>query len=150
GSILVTEMTGSFQHLPALITVSMTAYIVADLLKSRPIYDQLLDRVLIKKQRKSQKSHSNANTVLEAVVCLGSQLEGKMIKDVNWPQHCLLINIKRGEEQIIPRGDTKIITGDYLNILTDEKQASRIKPSLLQMAGHIQSAVHEISDSANK
>lgn len=138
GCILVTEMTGSFEHLPALITVSMTAYIVADLLKSKPIYDQLLDRALARGRHESRDANSGANTVLEAVVCMGSQLEGKMIRDVTWPRHCLLINIKRGEEQIIPRGDTKIAAGDYLNILTNEKQAGRLKPTLLQMAGHKQ------------
>jgi H+/Cl- antiporter ClcA len=64
GSILITEMTGSFEHLPALITVSMTAYIVADLLKSRPIYDQLLNRVLARGQHESLEENPNASTVL--------------------------------------------------------------------------------------
>ncbi len=146
GSILITEMTGSFEHLPALITVSMTAYIVADLL-SRPIYDQLLNRVLAKGHRKAMDVNTSAtNTVMEVVVCLGCQLEGKMIRDITWPQHCLLINIKRGEGQIIPRGDTKILAGDYLNILTNEKQAHRHKQTLLQMAGHEQSEWHDQLD----
>ncbi|PKM76111.1 MAG: ClC family H(+)/Cl(-) exchange transporter [Firmicutes bacterium HGW-Firmicutes-15] len=143
GSILITEMTGSFEHLPALIAVSMTAYIVADLLKSRPIYDQLLNRLLARGGHEALDVNTSANTVLEAVVCLGSQLEGKRIRDVTWPQHCLLINIKRGEEQIIPRGDTKIIAGDYLNILTNEKQAYKLKRTLLQMAGYEQAERHD-------
>ncbi|MGI5921218.1 MAG: ClC family H(+)/Cl(-) exchange transporter [Syntrophomonadaceae bacterium] len=135
GSILVTEMTGSFEHLPALVTVSMTAYMVADLLKSQPIYDQLLDRILAHNKYKYRNEHSGDSTVLEVVVCLGSFLEGKMIKDVLWPKHCLLINIKRGEKQIIPRGDTKIKAGDYLSILTSEGQAHNVRHDLLQMGG---------------
>ncbi len=135
GSILITEMTGSFEHLPALITVSMTAYIVADLLKSKPIYDTLLHRLLARKSGSSEELFKSENTVLEAVVTLGSQLEGKMIKDIRWPRNCLLINIKRGEDHIIPSGDTRIIAGDYLNILTSDEQAAAIKPTLLQMAG---------------
>jgi len=140
GSILITEMTGSFEHLPALITVSMTAYIVADLLKSKPVYDTLLNRVLAKGKHESLDVNPSASTVMEAVVCMGSQLEGKVIRDITWPRNCLLINIKRGEEQVIPRGDTKIMAGDYLNILTNEKQANRYKPALVNMAGHDQSS----------
>jgi H+/Cl- antiporter ClcA len=137
GSILITEMTGSFEHLPALITVSMAAYIVADLLKSRPIYDQLLNRVLARGKRATTDLYRSGNTVLEAVVSLGSELDGKVIKDISWPRNCLLINIKRGEDEIIPSGDTRIIAGDYLNILTSEKQAPKIKHALLHMAGII-------------
>lgn len=139
GSILIMEMTGSFEHLPALITVSMTAYIVADLLKSRPIYDQLLNRILARGNQELAEENVNANTILETVIFMGSELEGKMIKDVRWPKHCLLVNIKRGEEQIIPRGDTKIKAGDYIIILTNEKEAHKHKPTLLQMAGYEQS-----------
>lgn len=49
GSILIAEMTASFEQLPALITVSMMAYIVTDLLNSQPIYDLLYQRRLAKK-----------------------------------------------------------------------------------------------------
>lgn len=138
GSILIMEMTGSFEHLPALITVSMTAYIVADLLKSGPIYDKLLSRILARGDQESLDENVNANTIIETVIFMGSQLEGKMIKDVRWPKDCLLVNIKRGEEQIIPLGDTKLKAGDYLNILTNEKAAHKYKQTLLAMAGYEQ------------
>lgn len=49
GSILIAEMTASFEQLPALVTVSMIAYIVTDLLNSQPIYDLLYQRRLAKK-----------------------------------------------------------------------------------------------------
>ncbi len=137
GSILITEMTGSFEHLPALITVSMTAYIVADLMNSKPIYDTLLHRLLAKRSNGTANLSENGNTVLEVVVSLGSQLDGKMIKDTRWPRNCLLISIKRGEEEIIPSGDTRIVAGDYLHIITSENQAPEIKPILLHMAGLI-------------
>ncbi|MEN6350691.1 MAG: TrkA C-terminal domain-containing protein [Syntrophomonas sp.] len=50
----------------------------------------------------------------------------------------LLVNIKRGESHVIPGGDTLILAGDYINILTGEKQARKVKRVLLQMAeyGH--------------
>lgn len=136
GSILIMEMTGSFAHLPALIAVSMTAYIAADLLNSKPIYDQLLNRILTRGKITLTDINANGNTILETIVCVGSQLEGKMIKDVVWPQHCLLINIKRGEAEIIPKGDTKIKAGDYLNIIINENQVNKSNRILRQMAGN--------------
>lgn len=137
GSILITEMTGSFEHLPALITVSMTAYIAADLLNSKPIYDLLLHRILAKQSDDGKNLYRSGNTVLEAVVSLGCQLDGKMIKDIHWPAKCLLISVKRGAEEIIPSGNTRLIAGDYLDFLTTQNDAAQIKPSLLKMAGII-------------
>ena len=46
GSILILEMTGSFQHMLALLVVSLTAYVISDLTVGRPVYDELLDRAL--------------------------------------------------------------------------------------------------------
>lgn len=46
GSILILEMTGSFQHMLALLVVSLTAYVISDLMGGRPVYDELLDRAL--------------------------------------------------------------------------------------------------------
>ena len=46
GSILILEMTDSFQHMLALLVVSLTAYVISDLTGGRPVYDELLDRAL--------------------------------------------------------------------------------------------------------
>ena len=53
GSILILEMTGSFQHMLALLVVSLTAYVISDLTGGRPVYDELLDRVLGKSKKNS-------------------------------------------------------------------------------------------------
>lgn len=49
GIILIFEMTGSLSHLLPITTVSIIAYIVADLLKSKPIYESLLENLLKKR-----------------------------------------------------------------------------------------------------
>ena len=43
GIILLVEMTGSLSHLLPLTVVSIVAYVTADLLKSNPIYESLLE-----------------------------------------------------------------------------------------------------------
>jgi CIC family chloride channel protein len=46
GLALVAEMTGNFALIPMMLVVSAVAAVTADFLGARPIYDQLLDRML--------------------------------------------------------------------------------------------------------
>lgn len=48
GVVLITEMTGNFMNLLALATVAFVAYGVADYLNGRPVYEQLMDKMLRK------------------------------------------------------------------------------------------------------
>lgn len=68
------------------------------------------------------------NNLLEFVVEMGSIVEGKHISEVNWPKDCLLVSIKRGEKEIIPRGYVKIENGDYIVALVNiDKRANVIE-----------------------
>lgn len=136
GSILITEMTGSFTHLLALIAISMTAYVVTDILNSKPIYEELLHRALAKRKAEEVYGHEAGNKVIvETDVCIGSQLDGKTIKEVSWPLNCLIVSIRRGDIELIPNGNTKIKAGDTIYALVDEAKLGEIKPSLLLLGG---------------
>lgn len=134
GSILITEMTGSFSQLLPVIIVSMAAYVASDILKGKPIYDQLLQRLLLNKNDDFKQSDLHKKTLLEIAVCLGSDLDHQQVKDVKWPSNCLIVGIRRGEAEIIPHGDTTILAGDYLNILTNEAQAPKTNKALRLLA----------------
>ena len=56
--------------------------------------------------------------VIELAVCSGSSVSGKLIKDIPWPPNTLLVDVKRGESQLIPAGDTRLLSGDFIYILT--------------------------------
>ncbi|HYE84686.1 MAG TPA: ClC family H(+)/Cl(-) exchange transporter [Clostridia bacterium] len=133
GSILITEMTGSFSHLLSVAIVSVVAYTTADILGSKPIYESLLDRMIDKGSNKFQ-GDSKTKVIIETAVCMGSLLEGKRVKELKWPSNCLLVSIKRGEKEIIPKGDTEIYAGDYIITLANENKASEIRESLTSMA----------------
>ncbi len=135
GTILITEMTGSFSHLLSLALVSIVAYMVADLLGSKPIYESLLERILHKQGEGIASGNERTKSILEFAVCMGSKLDGKQIKEIKWPTHCLLVSVKRGEQEIIPKGDTLIWPGDYLIVLTNEDKVSEINDTLTQMVG---------------
>ena len=64
---------------------------------------------------------------------MGSYLDGKQIKEVKWPSHCLLVSVKRGGDEILPKGDTVIYPGDYLVVLTNEDKVSKINDALILM-----------------
>lgn len=126
GTILITEMTGSFNHLLSLAIVSVIAYIVADVFGSKPVYEALLEKILKNNGEKISIGNKKNKIILEYPVSIGSKLDGKQIKEIKWPSRCLLVAVRRGEEEIIPKGDTLIYPGDYLVVLTSEDRVSKI------------------------
>lgn len=134
GCILISEMTGSLNHLLSLAIVSIVAFIVADILGSKPIYESLLERILKNKDpNDNYVGDERSKILLEVAVQMGSLLDRKKIKDVKWPLDSLLVSIKRGNEDIIPNGNSLIIAGDYLIVLVDEMDAANSKQLLLKM-----------------
>ncbi len=128
GSVLITEMTGSFSHFPEMIAVCLIAYITADFVKSRPVYDLLLERSMRKTRLPTTNETAVATrTVSEMVVCMGSQLDGRRIKEVEWPSNCLLLSVRRGEREMVPEGDIELAVGDYLYVSIDKGYAGKIK-----------------------
>ncbi|MCG4775127.1 TrkA C-terminal domain-containing protein, partial [Lawsonibacter sp. DFI.5.51] len=60
---------------------------------------------------------------MEVAIHLGCEIEHKKIKDVKWPENCLIVSITRGGKEIIPSGDTTLLGGDYLTIMADEENS---------------------------
>lgn len=119
GIILITEMTGSFSHLLSLTVVSLTAYIVADLLKSVPIYDSLLNNLLKKNNIEEYHSESTKKILITNVVHFGSRVDNVTVKSIGLPDNILIVSIKRGEASIVPKGNTVIRAGDEILTITD-------------------------------
>lgn len=119
GIVLIIEMTGSFHHLLSLSVVSIISYIVADGVKSIPIYDSLLDNQLKSKDLFFNEVESSKKIMIDSIVQYGSSIANKKIKDITWPKRSLLVSVKRMDKDIIPKGDTVIKEGDYLLLITD-------------------------------
>lgn len=132
GTILITEMTSSLEHLFPLVIVSLCAYLTAEVCKSKPIYSHLLEIALQKRKQKINSNErpspdNNARSVIEAVVNCGSVVDGRLIKHIRWPQGTLLVDIKRGGNDLIPNGETEIRAGDYLYILTHINDSEKVR-----------------------
>lgn len=133
GIILITEMTGSFTNLLPIGIVCLTAYMMAEVFRSQPVYEVLLERFLHGKKAMG-KSGSTDKVILEIPVHQGSRLDGVCIGAFQWPAHCLIVSVKRGTEEIIPTGGLMLQAGDSLVILTSERQSPFVLEAVRQVA----------------
>jgi NhaP-type Na+/H+ and K+/H+ antiporter len=116
GVVLLLEMTGSFINLLPLLVVSLAAYVTADLLKSKPVYNSLLEN-LLNSSINTGKKESSGKITAEFIVQYGSQAAGQAVKNLHLPENCLLIAVRREGKDIIPSGETVIQEDDYLIFL---------------------------------
>ncbi len=134
GIILIFEMTGSFSQLLSLSVVSIVAYIVANLLHSKPIYESLLENIL-KRQGKTVPQQEGEKLLYEYVVRHGAWAERKRVKEIAWPPNCLLVAIKRNDAELIPKGKTKMRAGDTIVILTEEAELATVCQQMEHICG---------------
>ena len=126
GSVLVLEMTGSFGHMLPLICVSMAAYIAADLLHGKPVYEALLNRSL-ERQERVRTAVRRHRVMLELLVGEGSSLSGVQLRQSALPPHALLVNVMRGGVQQPPEPEMLLLAGDLLYILTDDADINALE-----------------------
>jgi H+/Cl- antiporter ClcA len=131
GVVLLLEMTGSFVNLLPLLVVSLVAYVTADLLKSKPVYDSLLEN-LVNGGALAGKKESGKITV-EFIAQYGSKAAGQAVKDLHLPKDCLLIAARREGKDIIPSGSTVIQADDYLVFLLQLKDEAEYRKMLIQL-----------------
>lgn len=74
---------------------------------------------------------------MEFAVHIGSQVEGKLISQVTWPDKCLVVAIYRGAEEIIPRGNTMIVGGDMLLVMVNKDESQEMLDLLTLMTSKI-------------
>ncbi|MCH4167334.1 MAG: ClC family H(+)/Cl(-) exchange transporter [Megasphaera sp.] len=130
GTILIMEMTSSYEHLLVLCTASMVALVVAQLCHGQPIYEALMNRMLAKKR--PAVPDSERRNIIELTVTSGSAVDGKYIGRIHWPAHVALVDIKRGSSELVPDIDTRLHTGDYIYVLTDSVEGAEAVRNLVE------------------
>lgn len=119
GIILIFEMTGTVSQLFSLAVVSICAYIVATLMGSEPIYESLLKNLL--RKRGDRPGEDKGEKVLKQFVIMhGSQAAGRLVREIEWPEKCLLVAVRRGEQEMIPKGSTRLLPSDSVVLMTNE------------------------------
>ena len=128
-SILLTaEMAGSLIHMLPVAACAFIALLLSDVLKIEPIYEALLERFVEKNGHSLPMQEKGG--LLEFPVEFGSKAAGKMVSEIEWPKGSLIVGLRRGVKEFVPRGDTKIMPGDYLVILSSEDDEDIIRDSV--------------------
>lgn len=128
GVILITEMTGDFSNFLSLALVAVSAYVVAEILKGKPIYNQLLDRILEKQGEK--KDPRGEKVLVDADVYYGSEMDGEPLSKLEAPRGSLVVSIERDGVELVPNGKTILKGGDKIVVLCDEYQMARVESVL--------------------
>ncbi|MDK2821133.1 MAG: hypothetical protein PWP31_1098 [Clostridia bacterium] len=124
GIVLILEMTGDYQHMLFLLFTCVISYMVAEALGTLPVYEMLLERDLANNKGEAlEPSYGNEMLLLEIAAESGSNAIGSRVKDLALPKDCLLISIRRGSQEIIPRGYTRILEGDHLTVVVPDEKA---------------------------
>ena len=129
GAVLITEMAGSFAHFPAFMLVAVIASFVAIAMKSRPIYDSLLERIApgcVDDDRSSP-------VTLRIPIAEGSALQSMERVRALLPEGCILTAIERGEEELYPGQNLALHPGDVLHVVVELGKAHRFKEQLLAL-----------------
>jgi cell volume regulation protein A len=69
----------------------------------------------------------------DIIVPYDSEVAGKMIRDLNIPEKCLIMLISRNDKFIIPSGTTVIESGDVLLVLANEMDLSILQQTIMHI-----------------
>ncbi|MET3557864.1 H+/Cl- antiporter ClcA [Streptococcus rupicaprae] len=124
GIILVTEMVGDMHHLMPLGLVTLSAYIVMDLLNGAPIYEAMLERILPDHMAETSKA-----TFIEIPV--SAKISGRRVTDLNLPEGVLITGqINHGRSEIV-HGQTILYLGNTIHLVVRTHQIDAVKSLLL-------------------
>ncbi|CAN5743347.1 Trk system potassium transporter TrkA [soil metagenome] len=63
--------------------------------------------------------------IAEVVLKEDSPVSGSLVKDVDLPEGSLLVGVVRGNETIIPQGNTELRTGDHVFLISERRNINR-------------------------
>jgi H+/Cl- antiporter ClcA len=132
GALLILEMSGNFNHFAGLTAGCMAAFVVGDLIRSKGVYDALLERLLRRPSCEEPECEAG-KVVIEIPVCTGSTLAERLVKEIPWPKGCLAVGVQRGEAELIPDGSTELHPGDLVQVLVRGDRAAEAKEYLLKL-----------------
>lgn len=113
--VLVTEMTGNLSATFPIGIVVFVSYMVAELLKNKPVYESLLE-MMSSPEGECIEKHLFTSVRVDML----SNAIGYPLVQFDFPEDMRIVQIIRGGENIIPKGDTVIQAGDELMISTTE------------------------------
>jgi len=56
-----------------------------------------------------------------------SEIAGKQVKDISWPDHFVIARLRRGNQVIIPKGDSVLLSGDIMTIVAEKESIQLVQ-----------------------
>ncbi len=124
--VMVCELTGSFAPLLPVIIAVAIGYFIGEFAHTDGVYEELLEAY-----EKETGLHERAvKEVFTLPLASGALADKRELRDVLWPAGAWVKEIHRGEEVILPSGDTVLQGGDTLVIVCKTSKPQEIKDEL--------------------
>ena len=129
--VMICEFTGSFAPLlPVIIAVSL-GYIIGEISRTDGIYEELLEAY----EHETGIHERAVREVYTFTVAPGAIADKREVRDVLWPSNARVKEIERGEEHILPDGETVLRAGDILTIVCRTDEHQKVKDELEHILG---------------
>jgi CIC family chloride channel protein len=122
GIVLILEMTANYEQLLSLCVVCMVAHIVAETIKSPPVYEALLERDLRTRGIASPNGQLAEPRAVVMGIQRGAALQGKTLREACLPVGCLVVGVERGGRDVLPHADLMLAAGDHISVLVPADQ----------------------------
>lgn len=120
--ILAVELTANYNLLFPLLIACLTSYLVSEQLGAKPLYEALMQINL--RFRGPKEGYATEPILLDIVVEARSAMDGSKIKELDLPSGCLLVMLRKGGVETVPRGRTVLRAGDELTVVVDGNNPS--------------------------
>lgn len=71
----------------------------------------------------------------EFTVPPGSVADGRRIKEIPWPEGCIVVSVHRGSRLLVARGDVEVLAGDTITVFGDDRARRRLEERLQPRGG---------------
>ncbi len=105
GIMLIVEMTGNYAQMLPLLVSCFSAYVVAEALKEKPIYEALLERDL---KRGGGHSLLKDPVVVDFIIQPGAAFAGQQVRYLGLPAGCIIVRCYDGKREWIPKANTRL------------------------------------------
>ena len=128
--VMICEFTGSFAHLLPVIISVFLGYFIGEMFRTDGIYE-----VLLEKYERETGIREQVRELFVMELVNGALADKREVRDVLWPEGVRVKEIERGEEKIIPDGDTILHGGDILTIVCKTDAPEKVKDELVHILG---------------
>ena len=129
--VMICEFTGSLAYLLPVVIAVFIGYFIAEMFRTDSIYEDLLEFY----ERETGIHERAEREVFETEVAFGSLADKREIRDVLWPVGARVTQIHRGEEVILPSGDTILHAGDKLTVVCKTDSPQKVRDDLWHLVG---------------